>query len=172
MLTIFPSLQRQVWGPTGGILGLLVRAVAQRLSSSHPGHSVLPPEAGTIAATTGPRPTVFLRSLLQSDHSTLLMFKNYSMLFLFSFFSSTWPLLPPFITNFQPSKLYQVSRLAGLKDLDLTQPLSQDLTVGLILRSNLYISPYTLWMYWSCTDGRLHFKELVQLATGTIAGIT
>lgn len=44
--------QRQVWGPGGSILGLLVRAVAQHLSSSHPGHTAFPREAEKLMMTT------------------------------------------------------------------------------------------------------------------------
>lgn len=51
MLNVFPllwPLKWKVWSPTGAILCLLVRALAQRLPSGHPGHTVLPPEVGAI----------------------------------------------------------------------------------------------------------------------------
>lgn len=42
------SLQWQLWGPAGSVLCLLVQAVAQLLSSGHPGHSVVPQQIRTL----------------------------------------------------------------------------------------------------------------------------
>lgn len=50
---LFLLLQWQVWGPAGAILRLLVRADAQHLSSSHPGHPALPPEGRTLTTKAG-----------------------------------------------------------------------------------------------------------------------
>lgn len=75
-----PSLQRQVWGPTGAILCLLVWAVAQQLSSGHPGHSALPPEAGTLTTNTGPPVLLLLPPPPPPlDHSAFLVFEWYSI---------------------------------------------------------------------------------------------
>lgn len=68
MLSVFlllwlPSLQWQVWGPACAILCLLVRSVAQRLSSRHPGHSALPQELRTLTINPGLPRHLFLFSL-------------------------------------------------------------------------------------------------------------